>query len=58
MKIENLKLINYRNYNNLDINFSETLNLIYGNNGSGKSNLIEAIYMLALSKLKRGIADT
>ena len=50
MKIENLKLINYRNYSNLDITFSNTLNLIYGNNGSGKSNLIEAIYMLALTK--------
>lgn len=50
MKIENLKLINYRNYDNLNINFSDTLNLIYGNNGSGKSNLIEAIYVLALTK--------
>lgn len=50
MKIENLKLINYRNYNNLDITFSNTLNLIYGDNGSGKSNLIEAIYILALTK--------
>ncbi|MBE6148771.1 MAG: DNA replication/repair protein RecF [Firmicutes bacterium] len=50
MKIQNLKLINYRNYDNLDITFSDTLNLIYGNNGSGKSNLIEAIYMLALTK--------
>ena len=50
MKIEKLNLINYRNYSNLDINFSDTLNLIYGNNGSGKSNLIEAIYLLALTK--------
>lgn len=68
MKIENLKLINYRNYNNLDITFSNTLNLIYGNNGSGKSNLIEAIYMLALTKsfrtnsdanlIKKGAKDT
>jgi len=50
MKIENLRLTNYRNYDNLEISFSDTLNLIYGNNGSGKSNLIEAIYMLALTK--------
>ncbi len=50
MKIEFLKLINYRNYENIELNFSDTLNLIYGNNGSGKSNLVEAIYLLALTK--------
>lgn len=50
MKIKNLKLLNYRNYSNLDINFSDTLNLIYGNNGSGKSNIIEAIYLLSITK--------
>lgn len=50
MKLQNLKLSNYRNYENLEISFSDTLNLIYGNNGSGKSNLIEAIYLLALTK--------
>ncbi len=58
MKIEYLKLINYRNYENLEINFSDTLNLIYGNNGSGKSNLIEAIYLLALTKSFRTNIDT
>ena len=50
MKLENLYLLNYRNYSNLEIKFSNDLNLIYGNNGSGKSNLIEAIYLLALTK--------
>lgn len=50
MKLQNLILKNYRNYPNLNIDFSDTLNIIYGNNGSGKSNLIEAIYLLALTK--------
>ena len=50
MKLQNLKLSNYRNYDSLEIDFSDTLNLIYGNNGSGKSNLVEAIYLLALTK--------
>lgn len=50
MRIEKLTLKNYRNYADLDIEFSNTLNLIYGNNGSGKSNLIESIYLLALTK--------
>ena len=58
MKIEYLKLLNYRNYEKLEISFSDTLNLIYGNNGSGKSNLIEAIYLLALSKSFRTNIDT
>ena len=57
MKIENLKLKNYRNYENISIDFSSTLNLIYGNNGSGKSNLVEAIYLLALTKSFRTNTD-
>ena len=58
MKIDFLKLINYRNYEDLEISFSDTLNLIYGNNGSGKSNLVEAIYLLALTKSFRTNIDT
>lgn len=57
MKIDRLKLCNFRNYNNIDIQFSDELNLIYGNNGSGKSNLIEAIYLLALTKSFRTLND-
>ena len=50
MKIENICLTNFRNYDNLNVTFSDVLNIIYGLNGSGKTNLIEAIYLLALSK--------
>lgn len=57
MKINNLKLINFRNYDNLEMSFSDNLNIIYGNNGSGKSNLIEAIYLLALTKSFRTSND-
>lgn len=57
MRIDYLKLINYRNYDNLEVEFSSTLNLIYGNNGSGKSNLVEAIYLLALTKSFRTSDD-
>lgn len=57
MYIEKLKLSNFRNYDNLDISFSNTLNIIYGNNGSGKSNVIEAIYLLALTKSFRASSD-
>lgn len=50
MKIEEISLINFRNYEKLDLTFSPFLNIIYGFNGSGKTNLIEAIYLLSLTK--------
>ena len=50
MKIKHLKLTNFRNYQKLDLNFNENLNIIYGKNGMGKTNLVEAIYTLALTK--------
>ncbi len=49
MKIDNLSLMNFRNYETLNISFGN-LNIIYGLNGSGKTNIVEAIYMLALTK--------
>lgn len=54
MKIVNLKLLNFRNYDYLNLSFSLNNNLIYGKNGSGKTNLVEAIYVLALTKSFRG----
>lgn len=49
MKIDSLSLMNFRNYETLNISFGN-LNIIYGLNGSGKTNIMEAIYMLALTK--------
>ena len=49
MKIDNLNLLNFRNYESLNISFGN-LNIIYGLNGSGKTNIVEAIYTLALTK--------
>lgn len=57
MKISKLKLINFRNYETLNLEFDDGLNIIYGENGSGKSNLVEAIYLLALTKSFRLIND-
>ncbi len=50
MRIDVLKLYNFRNYTRLSISFHPNLNLIYGKNGSGKTNLVEAIYVLALTR--------
>ena len=57
MKIKNLKLLNFRNYENINLDFSDGYNIIYGNNGSGKTNLVEGIYVLALTKSFRGSVD-
>ena len=50
MKIELLKLLNFRNYQKLEMKFHPSLNIIYGKNGSGKTNLVEAIYVLGLTR--------
>ena len=50
MYIEKLKLKNYRNYNEIEINFDKNINIIYGNNAEGKTNLLESIYMCSASK--------
>lgn len=57
MQVRQLKLVNFRNYKNLSVTFSPRYNLIYGNNGMGKTNLIEAIFVLALTKSFRGSLD-
>lgn len=57
MKIQHLKLLNFRNYERIELSFSPKYNIIYGNNGVGKTNLVEAIYVLALTKSFRGSVD-
>lgn len=54
MKILNLKLLNFRNYEKLDLSFNESKNIIIGKNGMGKTNIVEAIYILAFTKSFRG----
>src|SRR5699024_11020704 len=53
MHIEQLKLKNYRNYNQLDIAFDNKINVIIGENAQGKTNLMEAIYVLAFTRSYR-----
>lgn len=50
MYIKNLYVNNFRNISNLNINFSNKINYFYGDNGQGKTNLVEAIYFISLLK--------
>ena len=57
MFIESLKLKNYRNYEEVEINFDKNINIIYGDNAEGKTNLLEAIYMCSTSKSHKNVKD-
>lgn len=46
MGLKSLRLENYRNYTGAEVTFSPYLNLILGENASGKTNLLEAVYCL------------
>lgn len=50
MIVEKIKLRNFRNYSSLDVLCSRGINFIVGDNAKGKTNLIEAIYMLSFGK--------
>ena len=57
MVIDSLDLKNYRNYDILDMNFDKNVNIIYGDNAQGKTNILESIYMCATSRSHRGSKD-
>ncbi len=53
MHIEQLELKNYRNYADLKVSFEHKINVIIGENAQGKTNLMEAIYVLAFTRSYR-----
>jgi DNA replication and repair protein RecF len=55
--IERLTLKQFRNYDELDVSFEPNVNVIIGENAQGKTNVIEAIYFLALAKSHRTARD-
>ncbi|MEG2429487.1 MAG: DNA replication and repair protein RecF, partial [Oscillospiraceae bacterium] len=54
MFIKNMKIKNFRNIKEAEISFCETTNIIYGDNGQGKTNLIEAIWLFSGNQSFRG----
>ena len=57
MIIESVDLQNYRNYEFLNMTFDNKINIIYGDNAQGKTNILESLYVCATSKSHRGSKD-
>ena len=57
MKLISIKLKNFRNYDSIDLNFNDKLNIIIGNNAQGKTNILEAIYYLSITKSFLSVND-
>ncbi|SFE98010.1 DNA replication and repair protein RecF [Bacillus sp. OV194] len=57
MYIEELNIRNYRNYSSQEINFENKVNVFLGENAQGKTNVMEAIYVLAMAKSHRTPRD-
>ncbi len=57
MIIQSIYLENFRNYENQKIEFNKEKNIIYGLNGQGKTNIIEALYYFCTCKSFRSIHD-
>ena len=58
MILHRIKIVNYRNYTNSNFEFHKQLNFINGENGSGKTSILEAIHFLALTKSFRTNTDS
>ena len=50
MYLQQLSVINFKNYEEAGVTFSEGVNVFTGNNGAGKTNLLDAIHYLSLCK--------
>lgn len=57
MYVKNIKLINFRNYMNIDVELNRTLNIFVGDNAQGKTNLLESIYICSNGKSYRTSKD-
>ena len=50
MWLQKLSVINFKNYSEAELTFSDTVNAFTGNNGAGKTNILDAIHYLSLCK--------
>ena len=57
MRIDRLELVNYRNYESLELEFSPEINVFIGENAQGKTNIMESLYVLSMAKSHRTSND-
>ena len=57
MKLTNLQLQNFRNYESVQLEFTDGVHVFIGENAQGKTNLMESIYALAMTKSQRTTND-
>ena len=57
MKIEGIRLANFRRFDKLELKFHDGINNIYGGNGSGKTSVLEAVAYLSIPRSFRGDPD-
>lgn len=57
MKLKKLDVKNFRNYDKLNLKFQDKINIFYGDNAEGKTNILESIYVLALTKSHKNVKN-
>ncbi len=57
MILKELSLYNFRNYEKMDMSFHENINMIYGDNAQGKTNILEAVFTGATTKSHKAARD-
>jgi hypothetical protein len=57
MHLAHLRLRDFRNYGRLDVDFAPGFHLLLGNNAQGKTNILEAIYLIATLRSFRGVGS-
>ena len=57
MYIESIELKNFRNYQDLQLDFDKGTNIFYGDNVQGKTNILESVYICGTTKSHKGSKD-
>jgi DNA replication and repair protein RecF len=53
MILNKIFINNFRNYSKLELDFNKKINIFIGNNAQGKTNILESIYVLSITKSHR-----
>ena len=57
MILKSVALKNFRNYNDLRLEFDRGTNILYGDNAQGKTNVLESVYVSATTRSHKGSKD-